>query len=129
ARPQRAEGADALCERGTFRLPRRPSFVQDEEYCRLVIDRLAVKMSSVMERKGQLGIDQNISFTLSATAPAAHDTASGTWGRRSGGQSRSRHSNVTVSQSNSVDLHNFTADEPRFSTDDSTVTVRARRFR
>ncbi|RNC55919.1 receptor-type adenylate cyclase b, partial [Trypanosoma cruzi] len=126
---QRLKALMPLCERWNVRLPRRPSFLQDEEYCRLVIDRLAVKMSSVMERKGQLGIDQNMSFTLSATAPAAHDTASGTWGRRSGGQSRSRHSNVTVSQSNSVDLHNFTADEPRFSTDDSIVTVRARRFR
>ncbi|PBJ69664.1 receptor-type adenylate cyclase [Trypanosoma cruzi cruzi] len=126
---QRLKALMPLCERWNVRLPRRLSFVQDEEYCRLVIDRLAVKMSSVMERKGQLGIDQNMSFTLSATAPGAHDPASGTWGRRSGGQSRGRHSNVTVSQSNSVDVHNFTADEPRFSTDDSVFTVRARRFR
>ncbi|EKF33309.1 receptor-type adenylate cyclase, putative, partial [Trypanosoma cruzi marinkellei] len=126
---QRLKALMPLCERWNVRLPRRASFVQDEEYCLLVIDRLAVKMSSVMERKGQLGIDQNMSFMLSTTAFGAHDPASGTWRRRSGRQSRGRDSNVAVSQSNSVEVNTFTADEPRFSTDDPPVTVRARRFR
>ncbi|KAF8291181.1 hypothetical protein TcYC6_0122200 [Trypanosoma cruzi] len=111
---QRLKALMPLCERWNVRLPRRPSFLQDEEYCRLVIDRLAVKMSSVMERKGQLGIDQNMSFTLSATAPAAHDTASGTWGRRGGEQVHARRFGEAASQSNSVEVHAFTADEPRF---------------
>ncbi|PBJ75301.1 receptor-type adenylate cyclase [Trypanosoma cruzi cruzi] len=126
---QRLKALMPLCERWNVRLPRRPSFLQDEEYCRLVIDRLAVKMSSVMERKGQLGMDQNMSFTLSATAPGAHDPASGTWGRRGGEQVHARRFREAASQSNSVEVHAFTADEPRFSTDDSIITVRARRFR
>ncbi|PWV04845.1 putative receptor-type adenylate cyclase [Trypanosoma cruzi] len=129
AAPQRLKALMPLCERWNVRLPRRPSLVQDEEYCRLVIARLAVKISNVMERKAQLGMDQNMSFTLSATAPGAHDTASGTWGRRGGEQVHARRFREAAPQSNSVEVHNFAADEPQFLTDDSVVTVRARRFR
>nr|CAA09737.2 adenylyl cyclase [Trypanosoma cruzi] len=129
AAPQRLKALMLLCERWNVRLPRRPSLVQDEEYCRLVIARLAVKISNVMERKAQLGMDQNMSFTLSATAPGAHDTASGTWGRRGGEQVHARRFREAAPQSNSVEVHNFAADEPQFLTDDSVVTVRARRFR
>ncbi|KAF5219180.1 hypothetical protein ECC02_007876 [Trypanosoma cruzi] len=129
AAPQRLKALMPLCERWNVRLPRRPSLVQDEEYCRLVIARLAVKISNVMERKAQLGMDQNMSFTLSATAPGAHDTASGTWGRRGGEQVHARRFREAAPQSNSVEVHNFAADEPQFLTDDSVVTVRACRFR
>ncbi|EKF27833.1 receptor-type adenylate cyclase, putative [Trypanosoma cruzi marinkellei] len=124
---QRLRALMSLCDRWNVRLPRRPSVVQDEEYCRLVIDRLAVKISNVMEQKAQLGIDQNMSFTLSVTGLGAHGSASGTWGR-SGEQFNASRFREAASQSNSVELHTFTADEPHFLTDDSTVTVRARRF-
>ncbi|RNF00951.1 receptor-type adenylate cyclase [Trypanosoma conorhini] len=123
--PQRLKALMLLCERWNVLMPRRPSYVHDDEYCRVAIDRLAVKINNVMERKGYEGLDKEL-FAMSAMGFGADEPVPSVGGR-SGWQGFNVRQKDVATRKDSAEVEPVVADEPCLSSDDTIFTIHVRR--